>query len=62
MAYRRKFYCNDLPSAQELKEWRREEALKRIVRDLEEIDSLDDQECEEFDRLYADSKKRNIFG
>lgn len=61
MGYSRKFICNELPSAQELREWRREEMLKKMYRDLEEIDSLDDQECEEYDRLYADSKKKNIF-
>ena len=60
MGYSRKFICNELPSAQELREWRREEMLKKMLRDLEEIDSLDDQECEEFDRIHADLKARNI--
>lgn len=57
MGYSRKFICNELPSAQELREWRREEMLKKMLRDLEEISDYDDDECDSMDQTL---KLRNI--
>lgn len=57
MGYSRKFICNELPSAQELREWRREEMLKQMLRDLEEISDYDDDECDSMDQTL---KLRNI--
>lgn len=57
MGYSRKFICNELPSAQELREWRREEMLKKMLRDLEEISDYDDDECDSLDQTL---KLRNI--